>query len=286
MEQPLVSVVIPFYSGLNWLEEAIESVLRQTYKNIEIIVINDGSKENVFEIVHKYGSYVRLINQENRGPASARNEGIKMASGKYIAFLDSDDLWLPEKLSKQIAFMESSKYIWSQHSYEYFWDSKNKKKIINTGIYSGNVYKDCFISFRVQTSCVVVLKKYLIDNKILFPVEKRYAQDISFYKKIAQKCPLGYVDGVYATFRIKGTNVGFRTALQINIRALIWEEEIKNNKEVLRLLPLPVIFAYRTLGIFKEFVSYLNRKNIKNIEFISKVMYFFPYLVFRLYRKK
>ncbi len=132
MKQPLVSVVIPFYSGLNWLEEAIESVLKQTYKNIEIIVINDGSKENVSEIVDKYGSYIRLINQENRGPASARNKGIKMASGKYIAFLDSDDLWMPEKLAKQIAFMESGKYIWSQHSYEYFWDGKNKKKIINT----------------------------------------------------------------------------------------------------------------------------------------------------------
>src|SRR5690606_30977259 len=107
------SVVIPFYSNVNWLMEALNSVQEQSYKNIEVLVINDGSKENVSLIKDKYDMDLRIINKENGGPASARNLGIEKSSGKYIAFLDSDDIWLPDKLQRQIKFMEEKNSIWS-----------------------------------------------------------------------------------------------------------------------------------------------------------------------------
>ena len=146
-DMPLVSVVIPFYSGKEWLDEALESVLEQNYSNIEILVINDGSKEDISNLKEKYASKVKFQDKENGGPATARNLGIEIAAGEYIAFLDSDDLWLPGKLEKQVELMEKNNAVWSQHSYEMFWDGTDKTKIIDTSIYNGNVYKDCFISF-------------------------------------------------------------------------------------------------------------------------------------------
>lgn len=284
METPLVSVVIPFYSGKAWLFKAIESALNQTYKNVEILIINDGSKENFVDDMSKYGDNITIINKKNGGPASARNLGIEKASGKYIAFLDSDDLWLPDKLSMQISEMESKDYLWSQHSYEMFWDSGNRTKVINTKIYSGDVYRDCFTSLKIQTSCVVVLRKILIDNNIRFTIEKKYGEDGAFYKQIAKMYPLGYIDGVYSKFRIRGSNAGFRAQVQINDKASIWEE-IKADKYILNFLPNTIILAYMISSLSSKFINCIHRKLLKNdksIEAISKIMYVFPYMFFKI----
>jgi glycosyltransferase involved in cell wall biosynthesis len=285
MEQPLVSAVIPFYSGANWLKEAVDSVLNQTYKNIEVLIINDGSLENIDDISKEYGPVIKIFNKNNGGPASARNLGIEKASGKYIAFLDSDDLWLPDKLSKQISYMELTNHAWSQHSYEMFWENSDKTKLINTKIYSGNVYRQCFISFKVQTSCVVVLRSMLIEDHIRFPIEKRYGQDGDFYRQIAKSYPLGCIEGVYSRFRIRGSNAGFRAKVQLNSKGLVWSE-IKDDNEVLKILPKPIIFAYKTSSVFSNFINYLNCKCVQsktNIEIISKIMYAFPYIIFKCY---
>jgi glycosyltransferase involved in cell wall biosynthesis len=99
---PLVSVVIPTYNRASLIPAAIESVLGQTYKNIELIIVDDGSTDNTQEVLSGYGDRVRVVLQENRGPAIARNRGIAVAKGDIIAFLDSDDQWLPTKLERQV----------------------------------------------------------------------------------------------------------------------------------------------------------------------------------------
>ena len=153
--KPLVSVIIPSYNSAKYLLEAVDSVLNQTYKDYEIIIVDDGSTDNTkqildeylqergFEISHRVTESpshqvtksqghkdtraqektgdevkwcrsdvcVRYIYQENKGPAAARNRGIKDARGEYIAFLDSDDIWLPEKLEKQIEFFSNNEEI-------------------------------------------------------------------------------------------------------------------------------------------------------------------------------
>lgn len=285
--EPLVSIVIPFYSGVEWLTEALISVQNQTYKNLEVLVINDGSKEDISKIHNILDIDIHIIYKENGGPASARNLGIEKSSGKYIAFLDSDDLWMPDKLSQQIGYMEKTNSIWCQHSYEMFWDDGDRTKIINTSVHSGNVLKDCFISLKIQTSCVVVLKKALLENNICFPLEKRYGQDGAFYRQIAKDYPLGYVDGVLSRFRIRGANAGFRAKVQLNDKAATWKE-IKNDKTVLSILPKPIILAYKTTAIFSNIIKALNRfiKCETSIEFISKIMYAFPYTVYKLYSHK
>ena len=106
---PLVSIVIPAYNASKFIEETIESVKRQKYQNWELIVVNDGSKDNTEDIVSKYvlnDSRIRLINTKNNGVSQARNRGIFETSGQYVAFLDADDVWLPENLLVKIQKLE------------------------------------------------------------------------------------------------------------------------------------------------------------------------------------
>lgn len=104
----MISVIIPTYNRVHYLQEAIESVLRQTYKDFEIIIVDDASTDNTKEIVLSYGDRVRYVCQDNKERAAARNNGIIHAKGGYIAFLDSDDIWLPNHLQVCLHTLNSS----------------------------------------------------------------------------------------------------------------------------------------------------------------------------------
>lgn len=109
MSQPLISVVIPAYNAAKTLKTTVQSVFDQTVQDFEIIIVDDGSKDNTVEVANSIGDpRVRVISQPNGGASAARNTGIEAAIGKYVAFLDADDLWLPYKLERQIARLKSS----------------------------------------------------------------------------------------------------------------------------------------------------------------------------------
>jgi len=118
----MVSVITPLHNCALFLSDTIESVLAQTLQGLEMIIVDDCSSDNSLEIAHSFArqdSRIRVTRLENNsGPAVARNTAIKMAGGQYIAFLDSDDLWRPEKLEKQIAFMRTNGYAFSYTHYE------------------------------------------------------------------------------------------------------------------------------------------------------------------------
>jgi glycosyltransferase involved in cell wall biosynthesis len=105
---PLVSVIIPTYNRADIVCKAIDSVLGQTYKNIEVIVVDDGSTDHTEAKLSHYGNGIRVITQENSGPSIARNRGVAASHGQIIAFLDSDDYWLPTKLSRQVELLEKA----------------------------------------------------------------------------------------------------------------------------------------------------------------------------------
>lgn len=109
MYNPLVSIVIPVYNGSNYLAEAIESALSQTYENIEIIVVNDGSKDDgaTAAVAARYADKIRYFEKENGGSSSALNLGIREMKGEWFSWLSHDDLYYPEKVAKQIAYLES-----------------------------------------------------------------------------------------------------------------------------------------------------------------------------------
>ena len=117
----MISIIMPSYNTANYIEASIESVRHQTYENWELIIVDDCSTDDTDEVVRPFLSDRRiryLKNEQNSGAAISRNRALREAKGKWIAFLDSDDLWLPEKLEKQVTFMEQNGYHFSYTNYE------------------------------------------------------------------------------------------------------------------------------------------------------------------------
>ncbi len=132
-----VSIIIPNYNYAAYVGAAIESVLAQTYKNFEIIVVNNGSVDNSLEIIKGFGQKIILINQPNMGQSGARNAGLAKSTGELLAFLDADDLWEPTKLEKQIALLrEDTQLIYSGLMR---FDSRSGRSLsLELPIYKGN----------------------------------------------------------------------------------------------------------------------------------------------------
>lgn len=126
---PQVSIITPCYNASRFISQTIDSVLTQTFTDWEMIIVDDGSKDDSSDIVEKYvekDSRIRLIQQPNGGSANARNHGIREATGRYIALLDADDLWLPQFLEKQIEFMKEKKAICVYSSYKRIDENSNE----------------------------------------------------------------------------------------------------------------------------------------------------------------
>lgn len=135
----LVSVIVPVYNVENYIAQTIQSVLNQTYPHFELLIINDESPDESLAICQRFTDpRIKIISQKNRGLAGARNTGIRHAQGEYLAFLDSDDLWLPEKLTKHIEHLESSPQVGVSFSRSQFIDSAGK----SLGIYQMPKLKD------------------------------------------------------------------------------------------------------------------------------------------------
>ena len=106
MKESLISTIVPVYNGERYLRETLDSILRQTYRPVEIIVVDDGSTDGIGSVVAEYGERVRYVWQPNAGETAARNRGLALAQGEFVAFLDADDLWHPEKLARQMTRLQ------------------------------------------------------------------------------------------------------------------------------------------------------------------------------------
>ncbi|BAY09531.1 glycosyltransferase family 2 protein [Calothrix sp. NIES-2098] len=123
----LVSVIIPLYKAEKYIAATVQSVLAQTYKNFELLIIDDGSPDQSVEICQQFTDpRIKIIRQDNRGVAAARNQGIRESQGEYIAFLDADDLWAPTKLEKHVNHLENCTSVGISYSYSSFIDATGK----------------------------------------------------------------------------------------------------------------------------------------------------------------
>ena len=189
-----ISVVIPMYNSKGTIKSAIESVLNQTYEElIEIIIINDGSKdgcENIVEELIKESQInrtIQLINKQNGGVSSARNRGVKEANGDWIAFLDSDDVWLPKKLEKQVNEIKKNsniKFIGTNRNSEIYPFFKKLTK----NIYTLNP-KEIITKWYPHTSTALINKELLFKTN-LYDEERTHAEDGDLWLRIAQYCDL------------------------------------------------------------------------------------------------
>ncbi len=194
IKDKLVSVIIPTFNRAWALETAIDSVLAQDYNSIEIIVIDDGSTDNTQDLLKGYKNKIRVLTQENRGVSAARNFGIKSSHGEFIALLDSDDAWEPNKISCQIAFFEQNPRALICQTEE-IWIRKGKR--VNPRVKhkkpSGMIFEPSLHLCLVSPSAVMIRKK-LFELKGYFNEEFPVCEDYDFWLRISTDHPIFLVD--------------------------------------------------------------------------------------------
>jgi len=186
---PKVSIVIPVYNGSNYLQKAIGSALAQTYKNIEVIVVNDGSKDDgkTEGIAKSYGNKIRYFHKENGGVASALNVGIRMMEGEYFSWLSHDDVYYPHKIEKQMEYLGKSddKSIVTYCDYEYIDEHSN---FIRTSKIHQKYLDNIYLTI-LSTSiggCTLLIPKLCFDAVGLFNENRKFTQDIEMWLRIAK----------------------------------------------------------------------------------------------------
>lgn len=185
--RPLVSVIIPTYNRWPMIVEAVGSTLAQSFKNFELIVVDDGSTDGTAEKLQRCGAHVRVISRPRGGVATARNQGVRVARGQYVAFLDSDDLWLPKKLEIQTAFMVKhseieicqTEEIWIRHGVRVNPKKKHRKP-------SGDIFRRSLDLCLVSPSSVMMTRD-LFDRVGGFDERFPVCEDYDLWLRIALK---------------------------------------------------------------------------------------------------
>lgn len=281
-----ISVIIPFYSRVDWLIEAVESVFDQTFTDYEVIIVNDGSPEDDKLFVEKFGEKVNYFKTENKGPAHARNFGIAKAKGKYIAFLDSDDIWLPTKLEKQVKYMEKNGLVWSHTNYYTFLDIDDSNlKSINNLNFKGNVFPKSFSRLNIGTPCVMILRSYLMDNlDYRFSEEMRFGQDGFFWMIMSVENELGYVEESLTKVRMRGNNAVLRAYAHLYVRSNLYLNLISKFQFIFEGKELSFILKlnYKMCNYLFRLINKLSSRPTTR-EILSRILYLPNYLLFRLY---
>jgi glycosyltransferase involved in cell wall biosynthesis len=191
---PLVTVVIPVYNGTNYLREAIESALTQTYQNTEVIVVNDGSTDDggTRNIALSYGERIRYFEKKNGGVASAINYGICQAKGSYIAWLSHDDCFLPEKLASQVYLLQEFKQFSACYTDYYVIDAAgNTISEIETPWYpQGQALRALFGNMYISGSTMLI-DRTCFDKVGLFSEELKYTQDGEMWLRLIRNFDIG-----------------------------------------------------------------------------------------------
>lgn len=189
-------MIIPAYNSAEYIGEALESVFKQTFQDFEIIVVDDGSTDDTKEILGKYRDRIRYYFQQNGGPAKARNHGIRLANGEFIAFLDADDIWLPTKLEKQIGLFKERKNLGMVTTGACSFDEKGiygysvdkRKKLMQ-----GNVARNIFLHSDVGTPTVMA-RKQVFDEVGFFDENIKYGEDDNMWIRIASHYEIELID--------------------------------------------------------------------------------------------
>jgi len=196
LKSPLVSIVIPTYNRPGPLVRAVESALRQSHKNIEIIVVDDGSALNLTSFEKKYPTVQFLKNDTNRGACFSRNRGLKLANGDYVNFLDDDDELFPEKIKLQIKKFHTSEIPNLGMVTCHLSDCRSgKKKVVRNKI-RGNVYKKMLTGFAVAGTEAMLFKTSVFDEIEGFDESLESSQEYDLFIRASEKFSIDYVDKV------------------------------------------------------------------------------------------
>tara|TARA_B100000965_G_scaffold221281_1_gene185108 strand:- start:9960 stop:10709 length:750 start_codon:yes stop_codon:yes gene_type:complete len=183
---PYVSVIIPYYKKLDYLKKTLASINNQTYRNYEIIIVYDDEKKDelkkIFQLTKNKKKIKIIINKKNLGAGKSRNKGANLARGKYLAFIDADDIWKKNKIRDQIKFMKHNKLKISHTSYSII--NEKGQKISKRDIKYKLSYKDLINSCDIGLSTVIISKRLFLQHK--FSANKT-KEDYSLWLRISKK---------------------------------------------------------------------------------------------------
>ncbi|MDL2143332.1 glycosyltransferase family A protein [Flavobacterium tructae] len=260
VENNLISVIIPVYNSEDTIDSCITSVLNQTYDgNIEIIVINDGSKDRSQEIVEEIiksnntKTKIRLINKINGGVSSARNLGLSLSKGNFIALLDSDDLWFKDKLKIQMPYLLDN-----MNEFDFVACNRNNEeisfpyKVINN-TYATITLKKLLLKVVGQTS-TAVFKAKILKNTGFFDENQKYSEDANFWMKISLKNKMIILNQSLVITGGGKPSIGF-SGLSANIEGME-EGAQKNIKEMYDLGSINFL-EFQLIHFFSKIKYYL-----------------------------
>jgi glycosyltransferase involved in cell wall biosynthesis len=294
MQPPKVSIIIPVYNGSDYLAEAVDSALNQTYKNLEIIVINDGSKDDgkTENIALRYKDKIRYFYKENGGVASALNFGIKKMEGKYFSWLSHDDLYIPEKVAKQVDLMESMKKDCIIFSDFEFIDSNTNtigiKRILD---FDPEKFVFYLINDHIFNGCTFLINKNLIEEAGAFNEALRTTQDYDLWFRLSRKYQYVHMPFPLIKSRIHG-NQGTEVLKPIVIKEgnelytkILAEIDDKEISRVMNKKNIGLFYIQCALGLLKktkflkEASQFSYKLYIKNIFMNSPAAFFKSFLL-------
>ena len=206
----LISVILPVYNGEKYLKEAIESILNQTYKDFEFIIINDGSTDKSLDIIEKYkkeDERIIVISRENKGLIATLNEGIEKAKGKYIARMDQDDISLSNRFEEQLKIMENDKEIVVCGSWINVFGENRKEKISKYFQYDKEIKANLIMSCCFAHPSVMMRRDAFLDNNIWYDENFKNAEDYHLWTQLARVGKFYNIPKVLLNYRFLETSI-------------------------------------------------------------------------------
>jgi len=236
---PIVSVVIPTYNGSKFLVQTIESVLRQSFKDFEILVIDDGSKEDIELLLASYRDCLTYIRIENSGPAAARNAGIRMSKGIFVALLDHDDIWLPSNLQNKIEIMLNDPDCSMVYSYPTLIDSGGNviPQEPPSSFPSGSVFEDFLIRNRIITFSCILIRKSIFDTVGLLDERREITccDDYDMWLRIADVGSIVFSPDKSVCYRIHGNNLINNHDMSLNSHMIVYRKATTQSKSLSKM---------------------------------------------------
>lgn len=258
----LVSVIIPAYNVEKYIGKTIESVLDQSYPTIEVIIVNDGSTDKTPEIISKYtqkDSRIIVVDQKNRGLSGARNAGLCLAKGEYLCIFDADDIMLPQKIEKQLQFLEKHLEYDFTYSDVYLFLNGTKKVYLEELPETKDIYKKLIQYGNFINPNTVFFRKKIYDKYGGFDEALRGSEDWDYWLKLSyQGVHFGHQPEALTLYRIRNSGLsGNRvTVCGTGVQVLEKQKQLKQTKETLQEID-KTIYKWK----LRLFLSYLQLKN-------------------------
>lgn len=243
-----VSAVIPTYNGTAYLAEAVQSALSQTYELLEIIVVDDGSQEDIKKILAPYFPKVTYVHQENAGPAAARNRGISLAKGDVIALLDDDDVWHPTKTAEQIKLLVENPRCAMVYSYPELIDEHGRMIPNETPseFPSGNVYLEFLTRNRITSPSATLIRKDVFKTVGLFDEHNECisCEDYELWVRIAGDYDVMFCPGGLTSYRVRKSGISQNFDKHLKARLYVFSKLVTQHNEAPKTSDIIFYAAY------------------------------------------